>query len=737
MKTLPHIARRLVTTGRNLRPRQVIGLLIGLIGFAAAVATLEVPLRKWLFPKELTVYVLHPYATPESDAWTHFDTGLDSFLAESGAGLGTTALELGEYELRFERKTWKDEQGLRQQVDDLMADDRALAVIAATSSNDSQYLVHRVREEGGPPVLLAIATRDDLLGHSAVHRYEAPEVPRVFRMVPNNGAQAEGLASVVLTPKLASCNGRPSETTSVVILREEADNATFSRDLAESLLEELEAHAQRVDVLVNAVADDILILPRELVDLEPDFLVYIGSQKKAATFYRQLVGLDRSSGSDGCLPKLVLTDGGIIGEGSAGDWGGGEERYATLPLARETPIPDAPASYYTLGRDSGELLVEAAQEARQRPSGALDWETLAAALSRSEEPFSGEAQRYAFDRSGENQAAEFHLWGVADDEWRHLEVSCSADSHPERSYPSARAATEVQQASIGRRESAEAIRVGAKPFAEQRILAAVAVEALLDAGIRAERGQESLNGINSLLLLDRIDAYWEYTGTALHRYHGIDGLRGDEAIEELRRLDGRIEWLSPLRIDNSFVLMTTPGFARRTGVRTIGELAAHVNDGNGAELCAPPGWFDFQDGLQGLSEHYGVSWPQEHLQPVPMELIHDRLGADCDVSVAAATDGQLHRSKAVILEDEREFFPEYRPALAFREEVYQRLEEEHPTALARLEERLRCVRNSLGQERMRELNSWVTFGDLKPAEVASRFLRQECPARVEPPSGRV
>jgi len=737
MQTLPRLARRLAIARNRLRPRQVIGIAVGLIGLAAAIATLEVPLRKWLYPKDLTVYVLHPYPAPAEDAWTHFDTGLDSFLNDKKAGLGTGALELGEYKLRFERKTWKDNQGLRRQVDDLMADDRALAVIAATNSNDSQYLVRRASEEQGPPVLLAIATRDDLLGGTAGPGSGPPEVPRVFRMVPNNGAQAKGLASVILTPKLASCNGQPSETTSVVILREEAENAQFSRDLAENLLEELEAHAQRVEVLVNAVADDILILPRELVELEPNFLVYIGSQKKAATVYRQLVGLGRSSKLGGCLPKLVLTDGGIIGEGSAGDWGGGEERYATLPLARETPVPDAPASYYTLGRDSGKLILQAAEKARQSPSGALDRDTLTLALSRREQPFAGEAQYYAFSHSGENEFAEFHLWGVVDDEWRHLDDSCRADHHPEKTYPSVRPSGGVRRASIGGDAAGDAIRIGAKPFAEQRILAEIAVQALLDAGLQAERGRESLNGIQSLLLLDRIDAYWEYTGTALFRYHGLQGLRGDAAIDELRRLDPRIEWLSPLQIDNSFVLLASPGFVERTGIGTISELADRVEAGEAVTLCATPRWFDFPDGLEGLSKHYGVAWPEEHLKSVSMELIHDRLGDPCDVAAAAATDGQLLRSNAIILEDDRDFFPEYRPALAFREDVYERLEEEHSAALARLKERLQCVRRTLSQERMRSLNALVTFDDLKPADVAARFLRQECPAQAKPPTGRV
>lgn len=707
--------------------------IVALVGFAGAVATLWPPIRDWLEPTEFRVYVLHPTAgASEGGVWDDFDEGLDGFLEEWKGRLDGAPLVIRDkYKLSFQKETWADgdEGELLQAVEAVLEDDRALALVAATNTRDSEVILRRLQAEDEPPVLLlALATKNSLLQEIS-EEGEAVALRGVFRMVPTNLKQAERLARTIVSSGRPPCGDDREGSISVAILREERENAAFSRDLAEALRRDLDG-PQNVRLLVDSVVDSLVTVPRELVELQPQFLVYIGSQSGAALIYEQMRRLREQAGADLCLPQFILTDAGLLGDRHRYYEGLVPESVAALPLSSKEGVR---ANFGGLGADSGLLLRTAVDSLFTSSTSKPKLSRTALTKAMEEIEVEGQAHYYKF-KDGENERADFHLWSVFDEIWQH-DPGCNSDYHEKDDILA------VESRSPGRPRHADIangpavrLRVGGKPFGEQSLLAAMAVHILEDAGIPASLGQVSLNGIRDLLLLGRIDAYWEYTGTALHRYHGVAGLRGPSALERIRTLDaGQVIWTGPLPVDNTYVLLARPDFAVENHIETITGLADHVSQGGRARLCANSEWFGLSDGLIGLEKAYEFEWPLDLLVERPLALIyHD--AARCEVLVGYASDPEVQSGGRRVLRDDREFFPEYLPALTLREDVYRRIQAQQPTAWSGVEKRLACLADRLDVETMRELLAQLQRSTTDADQIARAFLDERCPTRTE---GRV
>ena len=713
----------------KLLSKRTLSALAGLIAFASALVTLWGPITSWLWARDFNVYILHPHSSSGEGLWDEFDEGFDTVLARGGARLDSSPLQVGGYELSFSRKTWLEEEELVQQVGSINSDDRTLAVVIAANSHYTRIILDNLSQAGRLPILLATATKGSL-----VREYDREGIQRpargVFRLVAANNLQAIRLASTILTPAFKTCDSDlDPASTSVALLREEAENAAFSQDLAQELRTLLNK-AQAVRLIVDAAVDNNITVPRELVDLKPDFLVYIGPLRRAVTFQDQVREMQVASGRRNCLPSLVVPDAGVISESGGrvnGASTGGRAStsfLATLPLGGQDEVRYGESvGFERLGIDSAELVFEAARSVLQRGNGRLNRKSLIKELAQRE--FVGEASDYEF-RDGENIRADFHVWEFSDAGWKHSRY-CKSEEHTsfrEQVSPSYDA---VAVGTSRVNSKGEALVIGAKPFTEQFILADLAVEVLNRTGIPARRGAVSLNGIRDLLLLKRIDGYWEYTGAVLHRQYNQSGLRGEKAIRALRRLDeGQIVWFTPLQMNNTFVLAASEQFAEENELTTLSELADFIRGGGTARLCSYSGFYEIEDGLPGLERHYGFSWPKDGLVTMPAAILYDRFKQGCDIMVVFSTDARFSATRTRVLEDDESFFPEYLPSFVLRDDVYRRLEVRSPTKLEAVMSLLDCIRQNLDESDMISMNSRVELAGQSPEEVAEAFLANHC-----------
>ncbi|TRX76182.1 glycine betaine ABC transporter substrate-binding protein [Pseudomonas mangiferae] len=266
------------------------------------------------------------------------------------------------------------------------------------------------------------------------------------------------------------------------------------------------------------------------------------------------------------------------------------------------------------------------------------------------------------------------------------------------------------------------LRIGAKVFSEQRILAQLTAQYLRTKGYRAR----VIAGLGSSVSRsaqenNELDLAWEYTGTSLFAFnHQTEVLDREASLKRVRELDGAkgLVWLEPSRFSNTYALAVPREIAERDGLRSISDLARVVNGTDEPHLIALDIEFaNRPDGLTPLMERYDLQLTRNEARQMDPGLVYTALrNAQVYAGLVYTTDGRLDAFDLTLLEDDRHFFPDYTAAPVVRRDVL----DAHPD-LAGL---LAPLARLLDDDTMRALNARVDIGHETPAAVAADFLRQ-------------
>lgn len=274
-------------------------------------------------------------------------------------------------------------------------------------------------------------------------------------------------------------------------------------------------------------------------------------------------------------------------------------------------------------------------------------------------------------------------------------------------------------AAAGCSQRRDRIVIGSKSFTEQAILAELVAQRI-EQSVRVPVDRRLyLSGTfiaHQALLAGRIDAYVEYTGTALTAVlKEPPGISSPADVfrkvktEYARRFG--LEVLEPLGFENTFAIVIRGEDARALRLRTISDAARHTPQwraGFGYEFMERP------DGYTGLSERYGLRFA-EAPRIMDLGLLYRALGEkQVDLVAGNSTDGLIAALDLVVLEDDRKYFPPYEAVPIVRLET-----------LARFPEARRAVAALAGKisaERMRRMNYAVEKEGGDPAGVAREFL---------------
>jgi osmoprotectant transport system substrate-binding protein len=284
------------------------------------------------------------------------------------------------------------------------------------------------------------------------------------------------------------------------------------------------------------------------------------------------------------------------------------------------------------------------------------------------------------------------------------------------------AAALASAAAIAAAQEKPLIRIGAKVFSEQRILAQMTAQYLQSKGYRTR----VVAGLGSTVARsaqenNELDLNWEYTGTSLFAYNNETEVLSPEAsLERVRELDAAKDliWLEPSRFSNTYALAVPRRVAERDGVTTISDLARVVNATDEPHLIA----FDIEfanrpDGLAPMVELYDLQLTRNEVRQMDPGLVYTALRNDqVYAGLVYTTDGRLDEFDLVLLEDDRQYFPDYTAAPVIRRDVLE--------ANPELAELLAPLAEQLDDETMRSLNARVDIGHETPAAVAEGFLRQ-------------
>jgi len=221
----------------------------------------------------------------------------------------------------------------------------------------------------------------------------------------------------------------------------------------------------------------------------------------------------------------------------------------------------------------------------------------------------------------------------------------------------------------------QAVKVGAKDFTEQKVLAEMVAQLLENGGVPVSRIVQFPDGVTPLDAIGErvVDAYVEYTGTALLAL-GLPSLNDSAAA--LDRVVGAseplgLEWLAPLGFSNDYVLAVTPETAARFELSTISDLAGLAvppRIGVDREFLRRPA-----EGLGALTDRYGlVLNPEVLVTDDKAELYRALRSGEVDVVEGFATDAQIRAFDLVVLEDDLGFLPAYDAAVLVRSDILAR-----------------------------------------------------------------
>ena len=302
-------------------------------------------------------------------------------------------------------------------------------------------------------------------------------------------------------------------------------------------------------------------------------------------------------------------------------------------------------------------------------------------------------------------------------------VSACGSEDSSDAAKSATPAAESTAAAIRRDEANAkvAFTIGSKNFTEQRVLGEIYAQGLRAAGYdvqtKLDLGDEhvALKALKS----GEIDAYPEYTGTALQSFFGTepDDLPKEprQAYAEAKKDFAQIGIVAfpatPFTSSNEVAV--TKETAERLGLRTISDLADEASE---LTLAGSPECRERFDCLRGLERVYDLEFGRFMQVQIPRR--HEVLtSGKADVSIVFTTDPQIQRESEVLLEDDRSMFGPQNSSLVMREEVADRAGPDLPRALELIQERLT-------DENMQELNARVDLDGLQPAAVATEYLTE-------------
>ena len=261
------------------------------------------------------------------------------------------------------------------------------------------------------------------------------------------------------------------------------------------------------------------------------------------------------------------------------------------------------------------------------------------------------------------------------------------------------------------------IVIGAKNFTEQVVLGELlAQEIEAKSHLKVER-RFYLAGsyiCQQALVAGRIDAYVEYTGTALTAILKQPVDRDpDSVLHTVRSLYSsryHVTVAGPLGFENTFAMVIRGDDARSLKLKTLSQAAPDTPQwrlGVGYEFEQRP------DGLPGLSAAYGLRFAGKP-RTMDLGLLYRALNAhQVDMIAANSTDGPIQAFGLVALEDDKHYFPPYQAVPLVREEALARWPQ--------IQVALKALAGKVTADEMRAMNEAIDGRRRDPADVVREF----------------
>jgi osmoprotectant transport system substrate-binding protein len=271
--------------------------------------------------------------------------------------------------------------------------------------------------------------------------------------------------------------------------------------------------------------------------------------------------------------------------------------------------------------------------------------------------------------------------------------------------------------------SASNLVIGGKNFTEQYVLVELTTQYLRARGYTVD----ARTGLGSVLLRSaqqngQLDITWEYTGTAALVYDKLtEKMTPDEMYLRVKQIDAKqgLVWLNKSPLNNTYALGLPAEVARKTGIRTISQLAAKMaSDPRGTRhvFGMDAEFANRADGLKPLEAAYGMQFSRAETRQMDPGLVYTALhNNQLGVGLVYTTDGRVKGFGIVPLEDDRHYFPAYNATPVVRAPILQ----QNP----QLAGQLNALAAALNNDAMLEMNKRVDIDGQSVQAVAADFLR--------------
>jgi len=220
------------------------------------------------------------------------------------------------------------------------------------------------------------------------------------------------------------------------------------------------------------------------------------------------------------------------------------------------------------------------------------------------------------------------------------------------------------------------------------------------------------------------DALYDYTGTAWITYLGhaepiVDPQEQWKAVRD-EDLGHGVTWLPPATLDNTYALAISKKNNARYKLKTLSDVAELAKkDPKAVTVCVENEFASRDDGLPGMQKKYGMKLPASNIQKMDAGIIYTQVSESdsCLLGEVYTTDGRIKAMNLDVLEDDKQFFPNYNAAPALHTKTL----EEYPE----IAELLAPVTKKLTTQLAQELNSKVDVDGQDPHEVAKDWLVEE------------
>ncbi|MFP4106443.1 MAG: glycine betaine ABC transporter substrate-binding protein [Phycisphaerae bacterium] len=255
------------------------------------------------------------------------------------------------------------------------------------------------------------------------------------------------------------------------------------------------------------------------------------------------------------------------------------------------------------------------------------------------------------------------------------------------------------------------IRIGSKVFPESIILGELAGYLIADAGYPVDH-KAGLGGTQicwRALRSGEIDIYPDYTGTIIQETLAAHNLDSAEQLPPVLARMG-LRMTEPLGFNNTYAVGVRREVAERLGLRTISDLADHP----GLTLRFSNEFMDRADGWPGLQAAYDL--PQTDVKGLEHQMAYRGIDTGAiDVTDLYSTDAEIEVYDLVVLEDDRNYFPEYKAVFLYRAD----LEDRAPQAV----EALLQLEGAISEKEMIAMNLRVKQDKMTESQAAAQFAR--------------